>query len=92
MQTKSREMSQKLRLTSPLNNPDCELIVTTNVSTGGIGSDTSPGVNFAFLAKQPCLFQTNEGLILAFGVVGREQIRTLRNLLTEFLLDHPEKS
>lgn len=70
--------------------PSDVLRVTTYVSTG-TDQQTRPGVDFDLYMVQPCWMPAgNGGFRVPFGVVRRDDIRKLRNLLTEFLLDYPE--
>lgn len=72
-------------------NPGVEMRVQTHVSTG-TDPKTRPGVAFDLIAAtQPVLIQEGDKVRVAFGVVDRDQIRALRNLLTDFLLDYPER-
>jgi hypothetical protein len=85
--------SIELRLTSAVNYPGAAILVRTHVSTG-IDPKTRPGIGFDIswpknlpLAALP---SSADGVRLPFGVVDRDQIRALRNLLTDFLLDYPD--
>lgn len=81
--------SIELKLTT-FNNPGVEMRVQTHVSTG-TDPKTRPGVAFDLIAdKPPTLVEEAGKMRVMFGVVDRDQIRALRNLLTDFLLDYPE--
>jgi len=71
------------------------LLVTTHVTTGK-NPLTRPGVGFDVRTDReqlpPMRYEEN-GVIeyrLPLGVLDREQVRQLRNLLTEFMLFFPE--
>lgn len=86
--------SVELRLTSEANYPGAEIQVRTHVSTG-TDPKTRPGIDFdiSWPASMPltALPSGTDGSVrLPFGVVDRDQIRALRNLLTDFLLDYPD--
>lgn len=86
--------SIELSLTSEANYPGAEIQVRTHVSTGS-DPKTRPGVGFdiSWPASMPLMalpHSTDGAVRLPFGVVDRDQIRALRNLLTDFLLDYPE--
>lgn len=72
------------------------LVVRTHVSTG-TDPKTRPGVGLSVLwhGEEPAQLrrQNEDGTVywdLLGGVVDRDRIRALRNLLTEFVLDFPE--
>lgn len=65
------------------------LIIRTHISTGTPEGKTQPGIAFE-VATLYHPSETEDGFRIDIGVMGRDEVRAIRNLLTEFMLDFPE--
>ena len=87
---RKEQSSVELILTTPINNPGARLRVRSHVSMG-TDPKSRPGVGFDLMfEREPVCLKVDDEFRLPFGVVDRDQIRALRNLLTNFLLDYPD--
>jgi hypothetical protein len=77
-----------------INVPLVKLVVSTHSYTGS-DPQTQPGVHIHVDTTPESVLCTGEDGVAFYrfpmGVIPRDQVRRLRNLLTEFLLDFPEE-
>lgn len=82
--------AQTLEITVPF----VKVVVSTYCYTG-TDPQTRPGVRIHVdTTPDPVLYTGEDGVAFnrfPMGVIPRDQVRQLRNLLTEFLLDFPEE-
>jgi hypothetical protein len=82
--------SSELILVPPFSDPEVRVEVQTHVSTG-TNPKTRPGISINLYGKgQPPIIGHGGDYRVLFGVIDRDQVRALRNLLTDFLLDYPD--
>lgn len=77
----------------------CRFIFESYISTGPQESDTCPGVSihiqmdpevYALVGRHPGRDEKGETFIMPGGVVGREGLKLLYNMLQRFLVDQGE--
>ena len=76
------------RLEIPVVGGMCILLIQSPCATGR-ESDTNPGVGFELISEEPAISGSHGKFYSGMGVIGRRDLRKLRDLLIDFLEEYP---